>query len=260
MKDNARIFNTLMTSILGYSSYMAEGGDLGAIVTTILGTLEYPACKMVHLCGSVNPPPPLSMLGLGLSLLLPSSFRMWLLRKIYSEDERNDFSRSWNFLKTGMGYYLQQQTRPFTIGYAISDSPLGILAWAGEKYHELVDPEIYAQPSIREDILTTITLYYLTSSFATSALPYKENASQFSERPLVISKPYGLSRFPFDILVMPVSWIQAAHRGWPWSSEGSECVFVRRHEHGGHFPGLEVPEELAKDLRAMAEQNRALFK
>ena len=260
MKDNARILNTLMTLVLRYSSYMAQGGDWGSLVATFLGTLDYPACKMVHLNGQISPPPPLSMLGLGLSLLLPNSLRMWLLRKVYSEHERDDFSRSWNFLKTGMGYHLQQQTRPFTIGYAINDSPLGILVWVGEKYRELIDPEIYVRPSIKKDILTTITLYYLTSSFATSAIPYKENASQFSEPPMIISKPYGLSRFPYDIFVMPVSWIRSANRGWPWSKEGSECVFVRRHERGGHFPGLEVPEELANDLRAMAEQNRALFR
>jgi len=259
MKDNARILNTLMITILGYSSYMAQGGDWGSLVTTILGTHEFAACKLINLNMTVSRPPPLSMLGLGLSLFLPTSLRMWLFSKIYSEDERRDFSRSWDFLKTGMGYYLQHLTRPFTIGYAIGDSPLGVLAWLGEKYYEHIDPDIYVQPSIKEDILTTVTLYYLTNSFATSAIPYKENASQFSEPPIVISKPYGLSRFPYDIFVMPVSWIRSAHRGWPWSKEGSECVFVRRHEHGGHFPGLEVPEDLANDLRAMAEQNRGLF-
>lgn len=259
MTDNARVLNTLMTSILGYSSYMAQGGDWGSLVTTVLGTSQFPACRLINLNMSVSRPPPLAMLGLGLSLLLPTSFRLWLLSKIYSEDECHDFSRSWNFLKTGMGYYLQQLTRPFTIGYAIGDSPLGVLAWVGEKYYEHVDPDIYDQPATKEDILTTVTLYYLTGSFATSALPYKENASQLLEPPIVISKPYGLSRFPYDIFVVPVSWIRAAHRGWPWSKESGECVFVRRHEHGGHFPGLEVPEELAQDLRAMAEKNRALF-
>ena len=259
MKDNARVLNTLMTAILGYSSYMAQGGDWGSFITTILGTSAFPACKIINLNMTVSRPPALSMFGLGLSLFLPTSLRMWLFSKIYSEDERRDFSRSWDFFKTGLGYYLQQQTRPFTIGYAIGDSPLGVLAWVGEKYYEHIDPDIYAQPSIKEDILTTVMLYYLTGSFATSALPYKENVAQFSEPPLVISKPYGLSRFPYDIFVMPVGWIQAANRGCPWSKEGGKCVFVRRHEHGGHFPGLEVPEELAKDLRAMAEQNKALF-
>ena len=112
-----------------------------------------------------------------------------------------------------MGYYLQHQTRLFTIGYAIGDSPLSVLAWVEES----------VQLSTKEDILTTITFYYLTNLFSTSATPYKENTPQFSEPPMVISKPYGHSQFPYNISIIPVSWILFAHRGWPWS-KGGECV------------------------------------
>lgn len=246
MEDNARVFDHLMTGVLGYSSYMAEGGDWGSLVATYLGTDKFPACKLLDFTACAARP----TLGAFLTLpffLLPTSWRQWLYGKVYSEDELEDFSRMGRFMKSGMGYFAQQATRPLTIGYALNDSPLGILAWIGEKYQELIDPNIL--PTATDFILATTSLYFLTNSFATSTLPYHDNTKTFSEV-LRITKPYGVSQYPYDVLNYPVSWIRAQH---------PNLVFARRHRRGGHFPGYEVPELLAADLREIASGRKHLL-
>lgn len=246
MSDNARILDHLMTGVLGYTSYMAQGGDWGSFVTSVLGSWRYPACKLVNLNMCGISPPKTALLTLPL-FLLPVSWRQWVLNYIYSGEERRDFSRSVAYIKNGTGYFLQQATRPLSIGYALYDSPIGLLAWVGEKYKDLVDPEVLSE--VKEDILTTVSLYYLTHTFHTTALPYRENSQLYRKR-LVIDKPYGLSRFPYDIFISPVSWVRAVH---------PNLVFVRRHDRGGHFPALEVPDLLVGDLREMVEVNKRLF-
>ncbi|KAL4251354.1 peptidase S33 family protein [Abortiporus biennis] len=244
MQDNARIFDHLMTNILGYQSYMAQGGDWGGFVTSTLGTPSFPACKLINLNMCVAKPTFSAFLALPL-LLLPLTWRNWLLRKIYPEDELTDLTRSITFLKYGMGYFVQQATRPFSLGYALYDSPMAIMAWVGEKY---IGGHNYYE-SRDQDVLTTVSLYCLTQCIHTTTLPYSESWKSFFSGG-VITKPYGLSRFPYDIFVMPLSWIRARH---------PNLVFARRHPNGGHFPALEVPELLVGDLREMASQNCSLF-
>ncbi|KAL4251319.1 peptidase S33 family protein [Abortiporus biennis] len=245
MADNARVINVLMTGVLGYDSYMAQGGDLGGVITANLGTPKFPACKLINLNGVGFPPPFTALLTLPL-FLFPTSFRKWIYSKIYSEEERDDFYRSIQFLKKGFAYFLQQATRPMTIGYALYDSPIGILSWIGEKFPELMDPDV--SPSLTHDILTTISIYYLTRTIHTAALPYLQNFQSVQDP--IVTKPYGLSRFPHDVFMLPISWIHAKFKN---------LVFVRRHDHGGHFPALEVPDLLVGDLREMIVQNGILF-
>ncbi|EKM57892.1 uncharacterized protein PHACADRAFT_139325 [Phanerochaete carnosa HHB-10118-sp] len=246
MADNARIFDHLMTGVLGYSSYMAEAGDWGALVCLNLGSDKYPACKALEFTSCPARPTFGALLTAPL-FLLPTSWRKWVYSKIYSEDELFDLGRASHFMTNGSGYFIQQMTRPLTIGYAVNDSPVGILAWIGDKYHDLVDPDIF--PEAADFILTTVSLYFLTQSFMTAALPYAENTKSFGERK-AISKPFGNSRFPFDVNNFPASWIRAQH---------PKLVFTRSHQQGGHFPGYEVPDLLAEDIRAVASGQRALF-
>lgn len=246
MGDNARIFDHLMTGVLGYKSFMAQGGDWGGMVTGILGGEGFPACKLVGMNMSNSRP----TLGALLTLpffLLPTSWRQWLYSKIYSETELNDMHHSKEFMKNGMGYFHQQATRPLSIGYALYDSPVGILAWIGEKYIELMDPSIF--PERIQEMLTTVSLYYLTGSIHTSALPYRENLVYFQQK-LLITKPYGLFRFPYDVFMFPVAWTKATN---------PKMVFFRRHDKGGHFPALEVPDELVSDIRELFIQSGHVF-
>jgi hypothetical protein len=244
MGDNARVFDHLMTGVLGYPSYMAEGGDWGSLITSQLGTDRYPACKVVELTGCAAPPTFGAMLTLPF-FLLPTSWRQWLYSKIYTEQELHDFARTKAAISNGMGYFHEHATRPYTIGYAISDSPIGLLAWIAEKYHDWMDPEVL--PGATDFILTTVSIYFLTGTFATSAMPYRDNSFKDTIR---ITKPFGASRFPYDILVMPFSWAKAQHR---------KVIFTRSHQAGGHFPAFEVPDLLASDLRDIGASQRGLF-
>ena len=244
MEDNARVLDQLMTGVLGYPAYMAEGGDFGGFICLYLGSDRYPACKLLDVIQAPLPPPPSLWLTLPF-FLLPTKWRKWLYSWVFSEEELADFARNGAFLKNGMGYYVEQTTRPFSIGYALYDSPIGLLAWIGEKYREFGDPEV----DFTHFILTTVSIYYLTRSFPTSALPYGENTDAYSKR-LVITKPYGSSRFAYDILHVPNSWVKARH---------PKQVFYRRHQRGGHFPSFDAPALLTQDLRDMVAANRALF-
>ena len=246
MADNARIFDHLMTGVLGYSSYMAAGGDWGALVTSYLGTPKYPACKVVQITAAHAKP----TLGALLTLpffLLPAGWRSWLYSKIYSETELYDFARVGQLLKTGLGYFLEHATRPLTIGYAMHDSPVGILAWIGEKYPEFMDPAVARDAT--QFILTTVSLYFLTGCFASAGLAYRDNLKSFSER-RQLHKPYGVIQFHHDVNNYPESWLRAQH---------PSLIFMRRHSEGGHFPGYEVPELLTGDLREIAASQKALF-
>ncbi|GJE85677.1 epoxide hydrolase [Phanerochaete sordida] len=246
MEDNARVFDHLMTGVLGYSSYMAEAGDWGALVCLNLGSDRYPACKALELTGAPGSPTLGALLTTPL-FLLPTSWRKWVYSKIYTEEELFDFARQGQFWKNGSAYFIQQMTRPLTIGYALNDSPIGLLAWIGDKYHDLVDPDIL--PEATDFILTTVSIYFLTQSYMTSALPYAENTGTFSQRK-TITKPYGASRFKYDVLNWPVSWIRAQH---------PKMVYTRSHQRGGHFPAYEVPDLLAEDIRAVASSQKASF-
>lgn len=246
MKDNARILDHLMTGVLGYPKYMAQGGDWGGFITCFLGGPQYPNCKMINLNNVPARPPITAFFTLPL-FLLPAWLRSWVFSKIYTEHERKDLARIGDFIKNGTGYFLQQATRPLTSGYAMNDSPLAILSWIGEKYQEYVDPNIL--PNLTNDVLTTLSIYFLTQTLATSGLPYRDSLSITSEK-LVIVKPVGVSRFPCDVILPPMSWIKSAC---------PSMFFCRQHDRGGHFPALEAPELLAEDLREMVQSQSSLL-
>lgn len=247
MKDNARVFDRLMVGVLGYPSYMAQGGDWGSWVTCALGSPGYPNCKMVNLNLLPARPPATAFFSL-LPFLLPVSWRTWMLSKVYTDQERADFSRTGRLLKHGMGYFAQQATRPTTVAYAMSDSPIAILAWIGEKYSgEFSDPSVV--PHLTEDILTTLSIYFFTQTLGTAGLPYRESLSIMMDK-ITLSKPVGSSRFPYDVMLFPMSWLRSAY---------PSIFYYKRHENGGHFAALEVPDLLAGDLRQMVKLKRDLF-
>jgi len=149
----------------------------------------------------------------------------------------------------GAGYFGMQSTQPFTIGLALNDSPIGLLTWIGEKYHTHVDPNY--QLSMPK-LLTIISLYYFTHTFASSCLPYYENTKMFGKPPArVTSAVLGVSVFEHDILIMPRSWVAKYHK--------NKLVFWRKHEKGGHFPALDNPDGLVADLREMMSSHRSVF-
>ncbi|KZP00214.1 alpha/beta-hydrolase [Calocera viscosa TUFC12733] len=249
VKDTARVLDTLMTGVLGYTAYAAQGGDWGYLIASQLAA--HPSCLAVHATLCVAPPPLPIPFYIPL-YLLPSFLSGPLINWCFTPPERAAFARTWQFLKRAGGIFPLAATQPALIGYALSDSPLGLLAWVGEKHTTplLTDPE---RPIPVDKILTTLSLYFFTRCIPTAHLQYHENASSFAEPPARISRSrctLGVSQFAHDVFAVPERWVRRYHTG---------CKWFRRHEHGGHFPAMDSPEELVQDLRDFLGENKTLF-
>lgn len=218
---------------LGYDKYVTQGGDWGYIITRMMG-IQYPR----HVLAShinfvrVSQPPTFSQ-----------SPTQYLKHKIlpYSAAEKEGLARSHWFFKQGIGYNLEQSTRPHTIGFALADSPVALLAWIYEKLHDWADD----YPWTDDEVLTWISIYAFSTAGADASVRiYYENMQQgnfMKGNAYVAHVPLGLSYFPRDLVVPPSTW---GHTLGP-------VVFEKRHEDGGHFAAYERPDKLADDLRVM---------
>lgn len=205
---------------LGYNKFVAHGGDWGGVITTILAG-RFPD----HLVGIhstlAQAPPGLTTDG------LTAAERQW------TEQTRN-------FWRYRAAYAKQQATRPQTIGYALVDSPVGLLAWILDKFYEWTDSEDSPFERISRDrILDNVTLYWLTRSGASAARIYYESHDSL-DPDLRVDVPAAISIYPRDIEKCPRPWAQKRYQ---------KIVRWREPEAGGHFPSLEVPEEFVRDLR-----------
>jgi len=220
--DTARIMHRLMTEILGYKTFAGQGGDWGSYLLWIMGSLYPESIPTMHFNMFRCPPIP------GIS---PDSF---------SDTEKRLLARNAEFAATGRGYLDIQSTKPFTIGLAIGSSPLAMLTYIGEKMYVWSDPE-RVDPS---DILDTVALYFLSRTFATSVLIYNQSSVVRTELTTDPTKwrlqgKIGYSAFPYEIGGSPRAYIKAV----------GPLVYYKEHEHGGHFPALDNPEEFVGDLR-----------
>jgi pimeloyl-ACP methyl ester carboxylesterase len=219
---------------LGYDRYVTQGGDWGFIITRRMG-MRYPD----HVLAShlnfvlVRSPPQLRR--------TPVQYLRHALLP-YTASERAGLERTAWIRETGLGYNLEQSTRPHTIGFALADSPLALLAWIYEKLHDWTDN----YPWTDDEILTWISIYaFSTAGPDASARIYYETrlqeAALSSGYDYFAKVPLGLSYFPRDLVVPPSTWGRTL----------GPVVFERRHEDGGHFAAYERPEKLAEDLRTM---------
>ncbi|SPO40815.1 related to Epoxide hydrolase 1 [Pseudozyma flocculosa] len=229
LTDTARVFNTLMTSVLGYSAYMAQGGDWGTVVSRCLSV--YPACKIYH----TNFAPPTSMPTWVYPLMAVERLSGFQLTRHlgllgYTDAECSALLRSQDYITKGNAYLIIQNSRPATLGYALYDEPVGILAWFLEKFKDWSDPRCPAfaergkgnreSEMTEESVLIDVMIYYLTGSIHTSFLPYKESAK--------------------------LCW-------FPRSS--FNLVHFRQHEYGGHFAALDHPQALVEDVVDFANEH-----
>lgn len=210
---------------LGYRRFVAHGGDWGGVITTVLGG-RFPA----HVLGihTLTPQPPPGSTTEGLTV----AEREWAA-------ETRDF---WDGPRAA--FAKQQAYRPQTIGYALVDSPVGLLAWILDKFAEWTDTEDSPFEAISMDsILDTVTLYWLTATGASAARIYYESHGGVNsfDPGLTVDVPSALTVYPRDIEKCPLPWAQRRYR-----------QIVRWHtpEAGGHFPSLEVPEYFVADVRA----------
>ncbi|KAL0570897.1 hypothetical protein V5O48_011063 [Marasmius crinis-equi] len=224
LKQYAEVGHKLMLA-LGYNEYVAQGGDWGSGIVSLLRVLYGPThVKAVHSnTPFVFTPPP------GVD---PSS---------YTPGDLKFLERIKEWQQKGMGYIKQQATQPQTIGYSLADSPVGLLAWIYEKLVRWTDE----YPWDDDEILTWISIYWFSRSGpAASVRIYYESfggSGDLATPPLPESKvPLGYSVFEQEQSTVPKSWIDAQNP-----------AFHERHKRGGHFPALEKPTELVGDIRKM---------
>jgi pimeloyl-ACP methyl ester carboxylesterase len=218
---------------LGYTRYVAQGGDVGASVTDAMGRQAPEGLAGIHMNLLVT------ALGGG---PMPAD----------TEQERAAFEQTKTFRASGFGYFLEQATRPQTIGYALLDSPTALAAWMldhdTDAYEKITRAFVDGQPSgglTRDHILDNITLYWLTGTGASAARSYWENgraqALAAGQPPPPVKLPVGFTTFPGEIFQAPRSWVEASYPTLTYFNEAAR---------GGHFAAWEEPELFATEVRA----------
>ena len=230
----ARAWAELMTR-LGYTSYVAQGGDVGAGVTDAMGRLG-----------------PEGLIGIHTNLLVPALNNPAAL-PADTEQEQGALAAIKTFQTTGNGYFVEQSTRPQTIGYPLLDSPVSLAAWMvdhdTDAYYKIAAAFTEDKPSgnlTRDHILDNITLYWLTGTGASAARSYWEaygadapGAGQ--ALPPDVQLPVAFTTFPGEIWRTPRSWVEQSY---------SNVVYFNEADKGGHFAAWEEPELFASELRA----------
>src|SRR5437762_10500991 len=217
---------------LGYTRYVAQGGDVGASVTDGMGRQA-----------------PEGLVGIHISLLVTV---LGSPQPTESEQERAAADALATFRASGFGYYLEQATRPQTIGYAVLDSPVAPAAWMldhdTDSYSKISRAFVDGRPSgnlTRHHILDNITTYWLTGTGASAAQSYWESgqaqARAAGQAPPEVSLPVGFTTFPGEIFRAPRSWVEASY---------PTLTYFNKADRGGHFAAWEEPELFAAEMRA----------
>jgi pimeloyl-ACP methyl ester carboxylesterase len=218
---------------LGYTRYVAQGGDVGASVTDQMGRQA-----------------PDGLVGIHMNLLVPALAGGPMPGN--TEEERAALDAAATFRATGFGYFLEQSTRPQTIGYALLDSPVALAAWMldhdTDAYEKISRAFVEGKPSgnlSRDHILDNITLYWLTGTGTSAARSYWENgqaqARAAGQTPPQVSMPVGFTTFPGEIFPAPRSWVEQSY---------PKLTYFNRVDRGGHFAAWEEPELFATEVRA----------
>jgi pimeloyl-ACP methyl ester carboxylesterase len=229
----ARAWAKLMDR-LGYTRFVAQGGDVGAAVTDAMGRQAPKGLLGIHvnLLAGVT----------GIADKLPAE----------SEKERAAQKAVATFRASGFGYFLEQSTRPQTIGYSLLDSPLGLAGWLldhdTDSYYKISRAFVDGQPAgnlTRESIVDNITLYWLTGTGASAARWYWE-AGQAAARvagktPPAVAVPVGFTTFPGEIFAAPRSWVETVYPG---------LAYFNEVDRGGHFAAWEEPRLFSEEVRA----------
>jgi pimeloyl-ACP methyl ester carboxylesterase len=230
---NAVAWAELM-SRLGYTRYVAQGGDLGAIVVDVMGRQAPEGLLGIHMnllvttLGAPTPPPG------------------------DTEEERAALDEIKTFTTSGFGYFLEQSTRPQTIGYALLDSPVALAAWMldhdTDSYYKISRAFVDGEPVgnlTRDNIVDNITLYWLMGTGASAARWYWElgqaQARAAGQAPPNVSLPVGFTTFPGEIFQAPRSWVEQSY---------PNLVYFNKVDNGGHFAAWEEPELFSTEVRA----------
>jgi pimeloyl-ACP methyl ester carboxylesterase len=219
---------------LGYTRYVAQGGDVGAAVTDAMGRQA-----------------PEGLLGIHMNLLVTVLAGP---QPAESEQERAATDQLATFRESGFGYFLEMATRPQTIGYSLLDSPVGLAAWLldhdTDSYYKISHAFVDGEPAgnlTRDQILDNITLYWLTSTGASAARSYWEDGQALAQAhasgqaPPDVSLPVGFTTFPGEIWRTPRSWVENSY---------PNVTYFNEVDRGGHFAAWEEPELFSEEVRA----------
>ncbi len=224
VEDIAACFATLMTDVLGYSRFGAQGGDWGGFISSVLGHRH--ASRIV---------------GIHLNLLAVRRDPKMVANP--SAEEKAFLADLAHWLKEETGYQAIQGTKPQTLAFGLTDSPAGLAAWIAEKFHSWSDCGGVIENAIsRDEMLANISLYWFTGAIGSSFWPY--HARLHGPWPIpegeTVDVPTGYAAFPKEIVRPPRSLAEKTYTD------------IRRWsvmEKGGHFAALEQPELLARDIR-----------
>ena len=221
---------------LGYTRYVAQGGDVGALVTDLMGRQAVKGLVGYHLN--------LLTAVLAIGDHLPKE----------SEQERKAAEAFATFRQDGFGYFLEMATRPQTIGYGLLDSPVALAAWLldhdTDSYFKISRAFVDGEPVgrlTRDNILDNITLYWLTGTAASAARSYWEDARALAvalasgQPPPAVTVPVGFTTFPGEIWASPRSWVEAVY---------PDLAYFNEADKGGHFAAWEEPQLFTSELRA----------
>jgi pimeloyl-ACP methyl ester carboxylesterase len=218
---------------LGYTRYVAQGGDVGAAITDAMGRQA-----------------PEGLVGIHTNLFVPGLAGGSFPQE--TDEERAAAAAGATFRATGFGYFLEQTTRPQTIGYALLDSPVALAAWMldhdTDSYYKISHAFVDGEPSgnlTRDHILDNITLYWLTGTGTSAARSYWESgqatARAAGQAPPPVSVPVAFTTFPGEIVATPRSWVEQAY---------PTLIYFNKVDRGGHFAAWEEPELFATEVRA----------
>ena len=239
----ARAWVVLMKR-LGYTQFVAQGGDWGAVITDLMGVLAPPELLAIHtnMAGAV----PNDVNGAAFTgAPAPSGL---------SADEQHAFDRLAFFYKHGIGYALEMGNRPQTL-YGIADSPVGLAAWIldHDEASEALMARVFAGQSeglTRDDILDNITLYWFTNTAISSARLYWENKLAFFA-PKNVTIPVAVSVYPDEIYAAPRSWVEKAY---------PKLIHYNRLPKGCHFAAWEQPQFFSEEIRVSFRSLRKVAK
>jgi pimeloyl-ACP methyl ester carboxylesterase len=228
----ARAWGELMRR-LGYSRYGAQGGDWGGAISRELGRLDAEHVLGVHL----------NLLPGSGATAEPSDAELAAMSPAERDRTLASWRRAQHWDAERSGYAAQQASRPQTLAYALTDSPVGQLAWIAEKFAEWTDP---ASGIDRDHLLTNVTLYWLTRTAGSAARLYYEraHAPYRGQPPKPSTTPTALAVFPHENLVALRHLAERYDRIVRWTE----------YDRGGHFAALENPEALVTDIRAFYRQ------
>ena len=229
----ARAWVVLMKR-LGYTKFVAQGGDWGAVITDLMGVQAPPELLAIHT----------NMPGAVPNDINGAAFTGAPAPSGLAADEQHAFDRLAFFYKHGLGYALEMGNRPQTL-YGLADSPVGLAAWIldHDEASEALMARVFAGQSeglTRDDILDNITLYWLTNTAISSARLYWENKLAFFA-PKNVAIPVAVSVFPDEIYAAPRSWVEKAY---------PKLIHYNRLPKGCHFAAWEQPQFFSEEVRA----------